>query len=93
LLKDLRVHWRDAQREDLAVMLQEEKHAVVYRICPGAENTWCVYADAFTQPVACFNEKSAAVRHALGLARGRTRWHGHGFPQPRRQGAGEARHT
>lgn len=47
--------------------------AAVYRVSPGPANTWRVSVGA-QGAIATFNEKSAAVRYALSLARGETGW-------------------
>lgn len=52
----------------------DAREATVYRVCAGPASTWNVFADAEPEPVAAFHEKSAAVRYAMGLARGRVSW-------------------
>jgi hypothetical protein len=49
------------------------KEGSVYRVAPGPGNTWRVSSDGGS-PIASFNEKSAAVRFALALARGQGGW-------------------
>jgi hypothetical protein len=49
------------------------KEASVYRVSPGPGNTWRVSSDG-GGTIASFNEKSAAVRFALALARGQGGW-------------------
>jgi hypothetical protein len=54
--------------------MDELREATVYRVCAGPASTWNVFADAANEPVAAFHDKSAAVRYAMGLARGRVSW-------------------
>ena len=54
--------------------MSEAMEATVYRVCAGPASTWNVFADAANEPVAAFHEKSAAVRYAMDLARGRVSW-------------------
>jgi hypothetical protein len=49
------------------------KEGSVYRVSPGPGNTWRVSSDGGST-IASFNEKSAAVRFALVLARGQEGW-------------------
>jgi hypothetical protein len=53
---------------------REARGATVYRVAPGAANTWNVFADPAREPIARFDEKSAAVRYAMRLARGKAQW-------------------
>ncbi|HTV53078.1 MAG TPA: hypothetical protein VME21_17930 [Steroidobacteraceae bacterium] len=46
--------------------------ATIYRVAPAGVSTWNVYADSAREPIAAFDDRSAAVRYALRLARGRT---------------------
>lgn len=48
--------------------------ATIYRVTPGPADTWRVSVGA-AGAIASFNEKSAAVRYALSLARGEADWH------------------
>ncbi len=52
----------------------EARSATVYRVVPGAANTWNVFAEPGREPIACFDDKSAAVRYAMRLARGKAHW-------------------
>ncbi len=53
--------------------IRRHKEATVYRVSPGPANTWRVSIDS-GGAIASFEEKSAAVRFALTLARGETGW-------------------
>lgn len=53
--------------------IRKHKEGTVYRVSPGPASTWKVSTDAGTT-IASFNEKSAAVRFALTLARGEGIW-------------------
>jgi hypothetical protein len=55
------------------VRIRRHKEGTVYRVAPGPANTWRVSLDTGTT-IASFNEKSAAVRFALTLARGEAGW-------------------
>ena len=54
--------------------MAQAREATVYRVCAGPACTWNVFADAANEPVAAFHDKSAAVRYAMGLARGKVSW-------------------
>ena len=47
---------------------------VVYRICASSEERWQVLRDSSPEPVATFNDKHAALAHAMSLARERSGW-------------------
>lgn len=53
--------------------IRRHKEGTVYRVSPGPASTWRVSTDSGST-VASFNEKSAAVRFALTLARGEGVW-------------------
>lgn len=55
--------------------MRTRKHtdATVYRVTPGPASTWRVSVEG-AGAIASFNEKSAAVRYALSLARGESVW-------------------
>ena len=53
--------------------IRRHKEGTVYRVSPGPASTWRVSTDAGST-IASFNEKSAAVRFALALARGEGVW-------------------
>ncbi|HXS27952.1 MAG TPA: hypothetical protein VN730_09830 [Steroidobacteraceae bacterium] len=53
--------------------IRRHKEGTVYRVSPGPANTWRVSTDSGSA-IASFNEKSAAVRFALSLARGEAGW-------------------
>jgi len=55
-------------------MKQAEKGAI-YRICAVDEQRWDVLRGASTEPVATFNDKHAALAHAMSLARAPSDWH------------------
>jgi hypothetical protein len=49
------------------------RQTAVYRVCAGA-GEWHVYQEPGGEPVASFDDKSAALTYAMGLARGRASW-------------------
>jgi len=54
---------------------REARGATVYRVAPGAANSWNVFDDpGAREPIARFDQKSAAVRYAMRLARGKAQW-------------------
>jgi len=53
--------------------IRRHKEGTVYRVTPGPANTWRVSTDTGST-IASFNEKSAAVRFALTVARGEGVW-------------------
>lgn len=53
--------------------IRRHKDGTVYRVTPGPASTWRVSTDRGST-IASFNEKSAAVRFALTLARGEGVW-------------------
>ncbi len=54
--------------------MDQARDATIYRVCAGPASTWNVFADTDREPVANFHDKSAAVRYAMSLARGRVGW-------------------
>lgn len=50
------------------------KNTAVYRVCARTPDRWEVFQDPDTEPVASFDDKSAALTYAMGLARGRVSW-------------------
>jgi hypothetical protein len=54
--------------------MQNLQSAAVYRICAGEEKTWNVFQDSNAQPLACFEDKNAALTYAMCLARGKVSW-------------------
>jgi len=55
-------------------MKQAEKGSV-YRICAVNDERWDVLRGPSTEPVATFNDKHAALAHAMSLARAKSSWH------------------
>lgn len=49
------------------------RQTAVYRVCAGA-GEWRVYQEPDDEPVATFDNRSAALTYAMGLARGRASW-------------------
>jgi hypothetical protein len=50
------------------------QEANVYRVRT-SENRWYVFQEPEAVPVACFDDKAAALNYAMCLARGRVAWH------------------
>jgi hypothetical protein len=50
------------------------KQTAVYRVCARGQDRWDVFQEPDAEPVASFDDKSAALTYAMGLARGRVSW-------------------
>jgi len=54
--------------------MQNDYGAAVFRICAAEGETWNVFQDASSQPLATFPDKNAALTYAMLLARGKVSW-------------------
>jgi hypothetical protein len=54
--------------------MKQAENGVIYRICAVSGERWDVLRDASSEPVATFNDKHAALAHAMSLARERSGW-------------------
>ncbi|HKZ73345.1 MAG TPA: hypothetical protein VJ011_04730 [Steroidobacteraceae bacterium] len=50
------------------------RETAVYRVCSRAPNRWEVFQEPDAEPLASFDDKSAALTYAMDLARGRVSW-------------------
>ena len=64
--------------------MKQAENGVIYRICAVSDERWDVLRDPSCEPVATFNNKHAALAHAMSLARARSGWR---LPLERRQDA------
>ena len=64
--------------------MKQAENGVVYRICAVSAERWDVLGGASSEPLATFNDKHAALAHAMSLARARSSWQ---LPLHRRQDA------
>lgn len=46
----------------------------IYRICAGESDTWDVFQDSVSTPLASFRDKHSALTYAMCLARGELSW-------------------
>jgi hypothetical protein len=54
--------------------MQLSRQTTVYRVCARTPDQWDVFQEPDSDPVASFDDKSAALTYAMGLARGRVSW-------------------
>jgi hypothetical protein len=54
--------------------MDQVENGVVYRICAVDGERWDVLRGSSSEPVASFNDKHAALAHAMSLARARSSW-------------------
>lgn len=54
--------------------MESATQTAVYRVCASGPGRWEVFHEPHTEPVAAFDEKSAALTYAMDLARGRASW-------------------
>jgi hypothetical protein len=59
--------------QDSRTTVRRPTESAVYRVSPGPLNTWRVYVDP-AHEIASFNDRSAAVRYAMRLARHHVIW-------------------
>ncbi|MGH8287360.1 MAG: DUF2188 domain-containing protein [Steroidobacteraceae bacterium] len=50
------------------------RETAVYRVCASTPDRWDVFQEPNEEPVASFDDKSATLTYAMGLARGRGSW-------------------
>ena len=54
--------------------MHPSRQTAIYRVCARTPDQWDVFEEPDAEPLASFQDKSAALTYAMGLARSRLSW-------------------